>query len=504
MSEVSAQQEQPPAPAPASLSTQSLVLKNALFLVLAQAVTIPISVFVNAMMGRYLGAEDFGVIYLVTTFGAFATIFIEWGGNGTLPAEVARDRSRAGELLGSALVFRLLAAPLVYLVLAGVCHALGYSSRVQMALAVVMVGLLVAAAMTACQDTVRGFERTDIAALGQAGNQILVAILVVSGLLLGGRMFAVLALTALASTVVLTFVARALKPVGIGTLRVRRESLRALFRDGWPFLVFGLTMALQPNIDAIFLSKLAPAEAVGWHAAARKLVGVLVYPASAVISALYPTLCRLYAGDHDAFHETTRSALRASATLVMPIAVGTFLYADLAVSIFSEAAFGPAAWNLRALSLFILLVYFSMPLGACLLAAGRQRAWTVVQLLCVVFSVVLDPLLVPFFQERMGNGGIGICVATAVSELFMVAGGIWLTPRGLFNRALLKSLTLMLIAAGAMFGVGWLLRSLTPFVAAPIAVVAYAGVLWAIGGVDKQQVQMVKDVIARKTRRRSA
>jgi O-antigen/teichoic acid export membrane protein len=349
---------------------------------------------------------------------------------------------------------------------------------------------------------VRGFERTDIAALGQAGNQILAAVLIISGLMLGGRMFTVLALTALASTVVLTFVARALRPVGIGALRVRRETVRALFRDGWPFLVFGLTMALQPNIDAIFLSKLAPAEAVGWHAAARKLVGVLVYPASAVISALYPTLCRLFASDHDAFQETTRSALRASATLVMPIAVGTFLYADLAVSIFSEAAFGPAAWNLRALALFIFLVYFSMPLGSCLLAAGRQRAWTVVQLVCVVFSVVLDPVLVPWFQQRMGNGGVGVCVATVVSELFMVAGGIWLTPRGLFNRALLKSLALMLVAAGAMFAVGWLLDSVSPFLAAPLAVLSYAGVLWAIGGVDKQQIQMVKDVIARKTRRR--
>ena len=43
-------------------------------------------------------------------------------------------------------------------------------------------------------------------------------------------------------------------------------------------------------------------------------------------------------------------------------------------------------------------------------------------------SLVLNPLLVPWFQQRAGNGGLGVSVATVVSEVLMVAGGFWLAP----------------------------------------------------------------------------
>ena len=41
--------------------------------------------------------------------------------------------------------------------------------------------------------------------------------------------------------------------------------LRRLVVDGLPFLSLNVTMALQPNVDGIFLSKLAPVESVGWY-----------------------------------------------------------------------------------------------------------------------------------------------------------------------------------------------------------------------------------------------
>src|SRR5688572_31485850 len=42
--------------------------------------------------------------------------------------------------------------------------------------------------------------------------------------------------------------------------RAKKGVLRALLVGGTPFVVFNLAMVLQPNIDAVFLSKLAPPE----------------------------------------------------------------------------------------------------------------------------------------------------------------------------------------------------------------------------------------------------
>jgi O-antigen/teichoic acid export membrane protein len=223
-----------------------------------------------------------------------------------------------------------------------------------------------------------------------------------------------------------------------------------------------------------------------------------VFPASAIVTALYPTLCRLHAEDGPGYLRTARDAIRTTTVLAVPLALGCFLFPDLGIAIFSRAAFGPAEDNLRVLAPFLFLLYFSMPLGCALLAGGKQRHWSMVQVTCIVFSVAMDPLLIPLFQRRLGNGGLGVCFATLVSELFMVGLGIWLCPRGLFERTLLRQIGLSLLAGAAMVAAARLLGPLTVFVAAPAAVIAYGACLWLVGGVDRDQVAAFRGLVARK------
>ena len=231
---------------------------------------------------------------------------------------------------------------------------------------------------------------------------------------------------------------------------------------------------------------------VGWYAAAEKLKGVLVFPAAALVSALYPTMCRLFETDREGYRRTAQTALETSTLAVVPVAIGAYLYADLGIELYSKQAFGPAADNLRMLAPFIFMVYISMPLGACILAAGGQRIWTGVQALCIVVSLVLDPLLIPWFQQRTGNGGLGVCAVVVLAELMMVVAGVVLMPKGVFDRQLLLGFGRLFVAGGAMLGVGHLLANVSPFIAAPVAALIYLGTLRAIGGLKADPAPAVQ------------
>jgi O-antigen/teichoic acid export membrane protein len=241
--------------------------------------------------------------------------------------------------------------------------------------------------------------------------------------------------------------------------------------------------------------------AVGWYAVARRLVGLLIFPAAALIGALYPTLCRLWVEDKQDFLRVTRGSLHSVSLLVMPMALGCGLYPDIGIAIFSRKAFGPAADDLRVLSVFLFLVYFTMPVGTCVLACGRQRIWSVVQSLCVAVSLVLDPLLTPWFERHYGNGGLGPCVASVVSEAVVVGCGLALMPSGVFDARLRRTLFFALLSGLAMAVVARLLRSVTPFVAAPVAVLAYGAALFASGEIDRSHIDKVRNVLARKLKR---
>jgi len=485
-------------PSQVSPAPQQRVLKNAALLVAAQLIATPLSVLVNALMARYLGPAEFGNLYLALTFAQFGFLLVDFGQATLLTGEVARDRSRAGELLGSALLWRAGTSALLYLALALVARMLGYSAVFREVLSLTLLGFCLGALSGACQDIIRGFERTDIAAATAVGWQLVNALLTVPILLLGGGLRAVLLAQAGCALLGLGVIVLALRPLGIWPLKLRRETSRSLLVKGAPFVLFGLALVLQPNVDAIFMSKLASSSAIGWYAAARKLVGVLIYPANALIVALYPTLCRLHGEDRAGYVRLTQSALSNTALLVVPVALGCFLYPDLGIRIFNRDSFAPAEDNLRVLSLLIFLAYFSMPISSALLAAGRQRPWAAVQLLCVLVSLVADPLLVPWFQCRAGNGGLGVCLASVLSEVLMVSAGVALLPRGVVDRALALRLLRALLAGGAMGALARLLASLTPWLAAPLSVLSYGLALWLLGGVETSQIQAAWHLIRRR------
>lgn len=481
------------------------IWKHAALLLAAQVVVTPLSVLVNAVMARKLGPSEFGELFLISTFISFGLLFIEWGQGAVLTARSAQARESAGELLGTSLAFRTLAALAVGALMLIAARLVAGAEDFSRLLAYATGAALFGSLAIACQDVVRGFERIDFAAASYVGYQLLVAAAVVSVLLLGGHLPEVIGAQLACSVLGFCVMLVALRPLGVPRLALRRRALGHLIDQGTPFLGLGLALVLQPSVDALMLAEYAAPEAIGWHAAARKLIGILVYPVTAIIGGLYPTLCRLHANDRNAYNQTAQSALAVVALISVPVAVGCALFPDLGVRLFSRTSFRPAEDNLRVLALFLLPAYFSMPLGTCLASAGLTRSWSVAQLGCVAVSALLDPVLIQYFQAHAGNGGIGVGVAAVISEVAMLAFALFQVPRGVLVAALGRRFLLALLAGGAMAATGYALAGASSFVAAPLSLCAYGLCLRATRAIDRDEERRVLAYIRQKLAfRRSA
>lgn len=476
-----------------------LVARNMAYLMAAQVLTLPLTVVLNGVYARYLGAADFGLLYLAWTMCGFGILIVEWGQAGVLPALIARDRSQAPVMLGTGFVWRGAAACVVYAFLAAMSAVLGNSERFQWVFAACFLAAILGSLGNGYKDAIRGFERTDVPAGAHVAQQVMLFLAVMAAVLLGGRLNALLCVGVLVPFLVLLGLSRVSKRVGIGPLVVRREHFAIMFAMGTPFVINDIAMSLQPIAEALFLSKLAPQEVVGWYAATRRLTGLLILPAVSLTSSLYPTLSRLHVTSGEGFATTVRNALNGVALLAAPAALGCGLFPEIGIAVFGAKDFAPAANNLRVMSAFLFLVYFSMPLTSAVLASGKRRAWTAVVSVSVVVSVSLDPFLVYWFQAHMGNGGVGLCVAAVVSECMVIIGGMMLVPRGVLDRSVLRTIALTCLSGMAMVVVALVLKGrVNAFVAAPIAVLAYVFAALATGAVTKQQREAVLGVLRRR------
>src|SRR5712671_3141564 len=486
-----------PLETPAPARAGGLVARNMLALVFSQFVTTPVSIVVNAVLARSLGAADFGVIYFANTVLLVAFLFVEWGSQ-FLAGEVARNRSKAGELFGAAAAQRLAFSAIVLQLIPTASSLLGYDRRVEIVLLLCAGRMAIASIGSVCSAMYRGFERLSWNARTAVFANVLEASVLIPTLLLGGRLRAALVAQLVAASIATGVQIALVVRLGIGRPQFKPGAIPGLLRGGLGFLVLDLVLRLQPYIDANFLAKLARPEAMGWYSAANRIVGALLFPATTLSFAIYPTVSRLWAEDRQSFASLVRLALRAVAIVGIFAATGTALFAGIAVDVvYGGQRFGPAAGNLRILAVYVLLVYASIMLGIGIAAAGRQVVYAFAQSFCLVVSLVLDPILFPRFERSAGNGGLGVSTSVVIAEVAMVAAGVFILPRGVVDRSLAATVARASAAALGMASVGFALQAL-PYLAVTLSVAAYACILWALGGLDPEILDLLRGLLRRR------
>jgi O-antigen/teichoic acid export membrane protein len=451
-----------------------VLARNAFHLLLGQIASTSLSIALSAALGRRLSVADFGVYYVLVSMSTFAYVFVEWGQNAYLIREAARRPESTGELLGGALAFRAASALAATLVTALLARVFGYDARTQALAALTVLCGLPLALSQPYGYLFRGRDRMDLDAAVTVTAKALTVGVTVPALLLGGQLPTVVAVQGLGGAGALAVAAWLARHLRLSPPRPSWETVRELAAGGAPLAAFFVAMSVQPYIDAIVLSRLAPAEAVGWYGAARSIMGVLFAPAAILAHAAFPQLSRAASSPSDLRH-TIRLALRPLLGLGALGAVGTFLFADFAVAlIYGRGRFEPAAAVLELFAPALLLFFVDILLGTVVTATGKTRELAAVKLLSVGLSTALAVLFVPFFQARSGNGGMGLVLAFGSTEVLMLGAMLWLAPRGAFDRG-----TLLDLGRAIACGVGTLalVRALprtTPWLALPATVCVFA------------------------------
>lgn len=497
-----------PAPAPertrAHAGETGRIAHATALMVGSQLLTTPVSMLASAVLARRLGPPDFGAFYLAQTGVVLAFLLAEWGQSTVIAGAVARDRALAAPLLGTSVAVKVLLGAVAMAALVTHSHAQGYAAAARTAVLFLSVSALASALQASGAAVLRGFERivqvSVIALVANLGSNVLA----MGAALAGGGLVGVLwsNVIAAAAPLVPTFIL--IRRAGVGVLRVDRGQLRALFGEGSGFLLFSLVLALQPYVDAAFISRLAPGDPMGWLAASRRIAGVLVFPAASLSFAMYPTLARLHKEAPEREAALVRSSVRLMLLVGAPVALGTFLFAAPIVHlIYGAGRYDPVVLNLQLLAPWIPLVYFSIIVGGSLLATGRVVAWSLVQALCVAVSVAADAPLIHLFSARLGNGAAGVTFASLLSELLMVIIGAAMLRRSLRRGRLPRTLLQTTLAGVAMTAValGLGLLGAPALVGAPAAVAGYAAVLWAQGVFGEREFQDVFGIVRAKLRR---
>ena len=482
-------------PADGRESGHRTVARNAFYLVLGQVATTALAIFFSAALGRTLGARDFGVYFLISSFATFAYVLVDWGQQFYVIRELARQPERGSLLLGTALVLRTAGAGLVVVPAGLAAWALGYDAITCWYLVVFIVVSLPFFLAQSYGMVFRARDRMGLDAWVSVANKIALLGLALVALALGKGLPGVLVAQMLAGFLALAIATRLYRRVTTGPLRYSPQIAREVLVGGSAFFITIAASSIQPYIDAVILSKLAPAEVIGWYGAAKNIMGTMVAPALILGAASFPRLSRASAHG-GAFKAEFRAAQRPILWLGALAAIGTLLFADDAIAIvYGQQQFGPAGIILKVYAPGYLLLFTNVLLGNAFFALGRAKVFSVVKVASVVVSTALELVLIPLFQQRTGNGGIGVVAAFVASEFVVLGGGIFLLRRASLGLDILVDMARALGSAALTLLLFWWLPPLPFLVGVPACVIAFLLCSVGLGLVRRADVQLFRALL---------
>jgi O-antigen/teichoic acid export membrane protein len=476
-------------------SGRRAVARNAFYLVLRQALTTVLAILFSAALGRVLGVRDFGLYFLVTSFSTFAYVLVDWGQQFYVIREIARQPERGSLLLGTSLVLRAAGTVLVTVPSGVAAWALGYDAVTRWYLVAFIAVSLPFFLAQGYGMVFRGRDQMDLDAGVTVANKVALVVFGLVALALGQQLPGVLAAQALSGLLALAVAAWLYRRVTTGPLSYSPRIAREILAGGGALFTYGAVANVQPYIDLMILSKLATPEAVGWFAAAKNIMGTVFAPALILGTASFPRLARM-AANKETFRAEIGVALRPILWLGALAGTGTFLFADDVIAlIYGDGKFRPSGVILQLYAPGLTLLFIDVLLVYALAALHRATALSVVKIGSVLVSTLLALLLIPVYQQRTGNGGIGVAAAFVASEFVVFGCGTFILRREIPVMGFAINIARAAGSAALTLLLFWWLPRLPIILGIPICSIAFLLCSIALGLIGRADFELVRSLL---------
>jgi O-antigen/teichoic acid export membrane protein len=395
-------------------SSRSLFANMAYASVSAASAGLLLVLFVVA--GRYLGEVEFGKFSFALMLGTIFETLMDFGFHQVIIREVARDRTRARDLLGHTLAIKLLWAGGALAALLVTATILRSEPDVRMACYIIGGSLVMRSYMLTIRGVLQGLERFGWDAFVVIADR-LILVLVGTAALVAGTGLRGLTVSFVIARAVALVVAAWLTRVQLGGIGMRfdRTVWRELHRSAVPFGFFIVVLNLYSYVDSVMLGVMRGDAETGVYAAAYKTYEGFSYLPSVIAAVLTPRLSRLFVTDRAAHRRLAAIGIAASFAMATVVAAPAYILAAPLITLVFGPQFAAATAPFRVLCLGFPLVFAIWVLHATAISVDKARLLVKAAAAGLAVNVAINLWAIP------RAGGLGAAFATVIGELVSMA-----------------------------------------------------------------------------------
>jgi len=484
------------------------LVRGSVYLATQSIVTTLIGAVGLAFIARILTQVEMGVTVVLTLTLGLAQVLADLGFSGGLTKFVAEYRGKGvdytfvsfGAVLTKALL-ALSAAALCVLAAPWLSGFLLKSGEYVFLFQLLSVNLLTFCFRITVNNLLLGVNRIKEMAIFNVASMLIRHISAVSFLLCGFGLVGLVIGWILGELVYVTSGALVIvrnRYVRIHPVRDVVPYLKTLARFSWPLFVTNIVLFLYSWFDRALLLAYVPLSEVAVYSIALQAFGVLSLIPAALSSTLLPYYSEQRGKDEkQKIAAGVHGSSRYIALLYTPLALGLMATANPSITFFAGQAYAGGDMILAILCLFGGLSGLVASFGGLLLVYDMTPTVLLINIVSVVGSIVMLPVLLPSF----GVVGMAVIKGAAMIISFVLTGIVLRKrmPIRFDREAVWKSWT----AAVGMFGAVWFVERMhfSPYLLPLYVVVggvAYAVALRLLGAVNENDIELVRNLLGEK------
>ena len=441
---------------------------------------------------RYLGAAGFGILSFALAFAGIFGVFSDLGLSTLTIREVARDKSLASKYLGNIAIMKIILVAITFGLVVITINLLGYPAQTIKVVYLVALSVIFSAFSGMFYSIFQAYEKMEYQSLGH----ILSSVLMLSGALFAiSQGFSVVGFASiyfLVSAVVLgySFVVCAWKFV-LPKIEVDLGFWKPTIKEALPFGLSGIFITIYYWIDSVMLSLMKGNEVVGWYNAAYRLIVVLLFIPSIINIVIFPAMSRFHISSQNSLNLMTKKYFKFMLAIGIPIGVGTTLLSDKVILLIFGAEYIQSIIALKILIWAMVFIFANAAFVRLFEAIDKQIIGTKITGICMIENIILNLLIIPRFSY------IGASITTVITELTILTLVLifaYKTGYSVQRKDFLTYISRPAIASLIMGVFIWELMSVNLLILVLLSISLYVGILYIIGGINKEDIELLKQV----------
>lgn len=370
-----------------------------------------------AFVGRILGSEEYGIFTTALSIATIFEMFTDFGLRDISIRNVSREKTLTEKYIGNLLVGKLLLCLLIYGIMIGIVHILGYEGRIRL----IIYLLTISAFVKNLKYTFRIFFQ----AYDKFGwDTILVLIERTSFLIFGLAVlfkwkallpFAICFVSVRVIDFLWTLVVLRWQIAPI-KLKLDFQFMKNLQLEALPLGLFFVILTVFSYVDTVMLSLMRTYSEVGlYNAAFRIYEGITIVPTIFWLVFL-PRLSELFPVDKAYHRRLSIKSVKYMFLTGLPTLTYGIIFSGFLINFFFKEEFTAAILTLQILLFGLAFQYPNWMLNATLISMNRQKVMMVLGSVGLGFKIILNFILIPLY------GYNGSAVATVLSEFIIFVG----------------------------------------------------------------------------------